>query len=153
MSSKPVLSVVDPSRRLEAAIRIASKEAAKGIGRSRRQKLILTRFEAFLKANPNKPLYLREICSAIRTPERTLRVACAEYLGVGPIRFLALRRMHLVRRALLQAIPSRTTVTEIANRHGFREMGRFAVNYRNLFGETPSTTLQRAPRKRVRSTR
>ena len=61
------------------------------------------------------------------------------------MRYLALRRMHLVRRALLHAIPSTTTVTRIATDHGFWELGRFSVNYRAMFGETPSATLQRPP--------
>jgi AraC-like DNA-binding protein len=146
MSSKQALSVVDPFRHLQTAIRTASE----GSGRTRRQKLILTRFEAFLNANPNRRLHLPEICSAIRTPERTLRLACVDYLGMGPIRYIALRRMHLVRRAFLQATPSTTTVTEIANDHGFTEIGRLAGTYRTLFGETPSTTLHGTNRKRVR---
>jgi AraC-like DNA-binding protein len=37
------------------------------------------------------------------------------------------------------------TVTEIANDHGFGELGRFAVSYRKLYGEAPSVTLRRAP--------
>jgi AraC-like DNA-binding protein len=110
-----------------------------------RHDLIVARFEEFLEANPNTPLYLPEICTAIAASERTLRLACEEHLGMGPIRYLALRRMHLVRRALLRVIPSTTTVTRIATDHGFWELGRFSVNYRAMFGETPSTTLQRLP--------
>ena len=108
----------------------------------RRHDTIVARFEEFLEANPNKPLYLPEICAAIDVAERTLRVACEEHLGMGPIRYLALRRMHLARRALLRANPS-TTVTQVATDHGFWELGRFAVAYRALFGESPSESLHR----------
>jgi AraC-like DNA-binding protein len=114
-------------------------------GSAHRHDVIVARFEEFLEANPNTPLHLPEICAAIGAAERTLRIACQEHLGMGPIRYLALRRMNLVRRALLQAIPSTTTVTRIATDHGFWEMGRFSVAYRVLFRETPSVTLQRQP--------
>jgi transcriptional regulator GlxA family with amidase domain len=107
-----------------------------------RHDLIVARFEEFLEANANTPLYLAEVCAAIGAAERTLRIACEEHLGMGPIRYLTLRRMHLVRRALLRA-DSSTTVTRIATDHGFWELGRFAVAYRELFGEAPSVTLKR----------
>jgi AraC-like DNA-binding protein len=109
---------------------------------------IIAKFKEYLEANPNVPLYLAEICAAIGAAERTLRIACEEHLGMGPIRYLALRRMNLVRRALLRA-DSSTTVTRIATDHGFWELGRFAVSYRALFGETPLVTLQRPPDDRL----
>lgn len=118
-----------------------SKNTAGGL----RHDTLVARFEAFLEANPNTPLYLAEICTALGTAERTLRIACEEHLGMGPIRYLALRRMHLVRRALLRGDSSKTTVTQLATDHGFWELGRFAVAYRTLFGETPSEFLRRPP--------
>ena len=57
--------------------------------------------------------------------------------------------MHLARRALVQAVPGTTTVTEIATANGFWELGRFAVEYRALFGEAPSVSLRR-PAEEVR---
>jgi AraC-like DNA-binding protein len=108
----------------------------------RRHDMIIVRFEEFLEAHPDQPLYLTEICAAIGVAERTLRVACEEHLGMGPIRFLSLRRMHLVHRALRQADPSATTVTRVATDHGFWELGRFSVAYRGLFGESPSESLR-----------
>jgi AraC-like DNA-binding protein len=70
-------------------------------------------------------------------------------LVMGPIHYLALRRMHLARRALLRADSSTATVTKIATDYGFWELGRFAVAYRALFGEPPSVTLKRPPECRV----
>jgi AraC-like DNA-binding protein len=111
------------------------------MGSCPRHYAIVVRFEEFLEANPDRPLYLAEICTAIGVAERTLRAACEEHLGMGPIRYLSSRRMHLVRHALLRADPCRDTVTRIATDHGFWELGRFSVTYRSLFGETPSQTL------------
>ena len=109
----------------------------------RRHDAVVARFEEFLAANPNRPLYLTEVCTAIGVAERSLRAACEQHLGMGPIRFLTLRRMHLAHRALLCADPSKSTVTRTVTDHGFWELGRFSVAYRALFGESPSQTLQR----------
>jgi AraC-like DNA-binding protein len=104
---------------------------------------VMTRFEDFLAARQLEPVYLAEICKAIGASERTLRTCCQERLGMGPIRYLWLRRMTLARRALLNADPMLKTVTEIATEHGFWELGRFSVEYRALFGEAPSMSLRR----------
>jgi transcriptional regulator GlxA family with amidase domain len=63
----------------------------------RRHDKIVSQFQEYLEAHADKPLYLSEICAATSTSERTLRIACEEHLGMGPIRYLALRRMHLER--------------------------------------------------------
>jgi hypothetical protein len=39
-------------------------------------------------------------------------------------------------------------VTSVATDHGFSELGRFSVQYRTLFGESPSASLQRPPDRR-----
>ena len=116
------------------------------IASSRRQRTsaaLMKRFEQVLEANPDEPLYLTEICAAVGAPAWVLRGACQEHLGMSPYRYLVLRRMHLAQRELLRADPARTTVTAVANAYGFGELGRFAVSYPRLFGESPSRTLQR----------
>jgi AraC-like DNA-binding protein len=50
-----------------------------------------------------------------------------------------------VREALRHADPAKANVSDIARRNGFPQLGRFAAQYRAVFGEAPSTTLQRAP--------
>lgn len=113
-----------------------------------RHKAIVARFEEFMEANPNTPLYLTEVCAVVGAAERTLRAACKEHVGMGPIRYLTLRRMHLVHRELERTAPSTSTVTQVATDHGFWELGRFAVAYCELFGEPPSATLRRPPKYR-----
>lgn len=109
---------------------------------------VMQRFERVLEENRDTPLYIPEICAAIGVADRTLRLHCLEHLGMSPHRYLWLRRMHLARRALFTADPLAKTVTGIANDHGFGELGRFAVAYKKLFGESPSATL-RSPAARI----
>jgi AraC-like DNA-binding protein len=106
---------------------------------------VMRRFEGFLAENPNRTVYLAEVCRAIGVSERTLRLHCEEHLGMGPCKYLWLRRMNLTRRRLAAADPTTATVTTIALDHGFGELGRFAVAYRELFGESPLATLRSAP--------
>jgi AraC-like DNA-binding protein len=107
--------------------------------------IVMRRFRRMVEENPEHPLYIPEICKAIRVSSRTLQACCHEHLGMGPKHYLLLRRMHLARQALRQAAPDATSVTEIATRYGFWQLGRFAVEYQSLFGEPPSAPLGRPP--------
>jgi AraC-like DNA-binding protein len=109
----------------------------------RHHSAVIKRFEEYLAANCELPLYLPQICSATKASERTLRICCHEHLGMGPLKYLWLRRMHLARRALIGSDPATATVTQIVTRCGFWHLGRFAVSYLRLFGESPSVTLHR----------
>ena len=99
-----ILALPEVARALEQElihlmIRCLTEAASSGMTTGgRRHDAIVARLEEFLEAHPNTPLYLTEICAGIGVAERTLRVACEEHLGMGPIRYLNLRRMHLVRR-------------------------------------------------------
>jgi AraC-like DNA-binding protein len=113
--------------------------------RHRLRLAVMQRFEQMIEALPDQPLHVMDICSGIGVTDRTLRLHCQEQLGMSPHQYLWLRRMNLVRRALARAEPAAKTVTQIANDYGFAELGRFAVRYRRLFGESPSVTLRRRP--------
>jgi AraC-like DNA-binding protein len=120
-------------------------EAAETSSTQHRHAAIMRRLEEVLEANPDRSLYLAELCAATGASDRTLRACCQEHLGMSPMRYLWLRRMHLARRALRRADPAATTVTKVATSYGFWELGRFSVAYRSLFGESPSATLRRPP--------
>jgi AraC-like DNA-binding protein len=103
---------------------------------------IIRRFLEMLEDRGTEPFPMQEISDAIGVSSRTLRMACQTQLGVSPTQYLLLCRMRLARRALRQADPAVTRVTDIATELGFWELGRFAVKYRQIFGETPSSTLK-----------
>lgn len=108
----------------------------------RRQSQIMQRFREVLDDCADAPLYVPELCTKLGVASRTLRAVCREYLGMGPKKYLHLRRMHFVRRALRTGNADATSVTEIAMQFGFWELGRFSVEYKSLFGESPSHTLR-----------
>ena len=109
------------------------------------QCVIMRRFRRVLELHRHQPVYIPELCAEIGVSDRALRACCHRQLGMGPHRYLLLRRMHLAHRALLGGAPAETTVTDIATRYGFWQFGRFAQDYKFLFGEVPSATLARGP--------
>lgn len=86
-----------------------------------------------------------ELCTATSAARRTLEYAFREHLGISPARYLRLCRYRRALSALAGARTGESSVADIAIRVGFSEFGRFAVEYRKLFGEVPSTTLRRPP--------
>ena len=104
---------------------------------------IMRKFDRVIEEHLDEPLYIPELCREIGASLRTLNSCCQEHLGMGPKHYLLLRRMHMVRRALRQGTPADTTVTEVATRYGFWQFGRFAVEYKAIFAESPSATLAR----------
>lgn len=108
----------------------------------RNRSQVMRAFKHFLEECDDTPIYVPELCTKLRIAERTLRTICQEYFGMGPKKYLFLRRMHLARRTLRSSDAETTSVTEVAMRFGFWELGRFSVAYRDLFGELPSVTLR-----------
>jgi AraC-like DNA-binding protein len=106
-------------------------------GRDRSE--IMVRFEEALTVPVCRPRTMSELCGDIGVSERTLRTCCSAFLGMGPARYVQLRRLNLARAALREAGPA-TDVAKIARRHGFSDLGRFTSAYRAAFGETPSAT-------------
>ncbi|MCK1288629.1 helix-turn-helix domain-containing protein [Bradyrhizobium sp. 44] len=99
--------------------------------------------EAIALAELDSPLAISALCGALAVSERTLRKAFHNVHGVPPCRHLRMQRLLQARRALLSSDSNLTTVTEVATCYGFAELGRFSVEYRRIFGESPSETLQR----------
>jgi AraC-like DNA-binding protein len=95
----------------------------------------------YLEAHLDAPVTLADLVAASGVAGRTLLQHFRAAKGVSPIRYLRNARFGRVREALLRAGPG-NSVTAIAMSWGFSHMGRFAVEYRKRFGESPSDTLR-----------
>ena len=127
---------------LHALIECLSEGAAEETATGRHHRDILARFEEMFAAEPCLPM--TDICAALGVSERMLRDCCKKHLGVGPSGYRRLRAMQQVYRALRNGAPDALSVSEVARRHGFHDLGRLAATYRVLYGELPSGTLRRS---------
>ena len=105
------------------------------------RKIVRTSMD-FVDQHVGEYLSVAQLATAAGVSERTLRDAFQHCFGLAPVRYLNRRALHQVRRALKAANPSVATVTQVASEFGVWELGRFARDYRNLFGELPSATLR-----------
>ena len=106
---------------------------------------IVARFEEIARADLERLVQASELARAAGVTLRTLERAVHGVHATTPLEFLRALRLTEARHTLSTS-GSATTVTEVATRFGFRELGRFAGEYRDRFGESPSETLRRSAR-------
>jgi AraC family ethanolamine operon transcriptional activator len=117
----------EPSRRSLAAIN---------------KRRIVAKARAYMEQQPDAVLAVPDLCKAIGASRRALQYAFEEVLQVSPVTYLRLMRLNRARVDLQQ--PQACAVGDVAARWGFWHLSRFAAEYKSLFGELPSATLQRA---------
>ncbi len=111
---------------------------------SRSRSDIVRRAELFVRERIGESISIAQLSAAVGVSERSLRNAFYDVYTTSPKRYLKIRQLHQARHALRAADDGRATVTTVATFHGFFELGRFAGEYKALFGEAPSETLQKA---------
>jgi AraC-like DNA-binding protein len=95
-----------------------------------------------MRANLGEKITLSSLAFACSAPERTLLRQFKRFVGLSPLAHLHRLRLNAARSELLEA-GGRHSIADIATRCGFSHLGRFATDYRRLFGELPSSTRQR----------
>ncbi len=101
--------------------------------------------EAWIDAHLERPITVGRLCQVAGIGERALQKAFESRRGMSPMRFVAERRLAAAHRLLTAANPT-LDVTHVALGLGFGHTGRFALLYRQAFGETPSQSLRHARR-------
>jgi AraC-like DNA-binding protein len=94
-----------------------------------------------LRGDLARPWRIGDLARRCHVPRRTLEKHFQRFVGCAPLEFLRTERLDQARRKLLRAPPG-ASVTEIAADCGLNHFGRFAVVYRDRYGESPSETLR-----------
>src|SRR5216684_4451504 len=95
-----------------------------------------------MRANIGHDWSVTELASVAGVSGRTLQRQFRIFLGKAPHAALRDVRFECARRELLQGLPD-AKVMDVALRCGFPHCGRFSIEYRRRYGETPSQTLKR----------
>ena len=115
----------------------------------RRQKSIapasVKRVMEYLNAELASPVGIADLVVVSGVAGRTLFKHFKDAYGVSPMQYLRSVRLDKVREALLCAAHAES-VSAIALGLGFTHLGRFSVEYRRRYGESPSQTLARSER-------
>lgn len=98
--------------------------------------------ENLMAARLGTPIYSEDVCAGLGVPIRTLHDAFVAVHGMSLHKYLRLRRLNQVREALSGKGLRVRQVKAAALDAGFWHLGRFAREYRALFGEAPSETLE-----------
>jgi len=101
----------------------------------------LNRAEEYICSNLKRPITRDQLAGVANRSIRTLSRAFERKYGIGPMAFIKQRRLDAAYLDLVNAKPEVTTVAQVAFNYGFTHAGKFAIEYRKVFGESPSTSL------------
>lgn len=105
------------------------------------QSRVVARARTLMEEHAGEELTVADIAEAVGVSLRALQEGFRRDLSTSPSAYLRDVRMERAHAQLRLGDPTRTTVTEIAHRCGFVHLGRFSVEYRRRFGQSPSQTL------------
>lgn len=127
-----------------AALRDAFAHPTGKIAQRRGQRVQrLHRARDYIAAHLHAPIYLGDLSSEVGLSQRGMENLFREELGISPIAYLRHQRLHGIRRALLHTPAGPGVIKRVALEWGCWHLGRFAQEYRQLFGESPRETLAR----------
>ncbi|MCV7421275.1 helix-turn-helix transcriptional regulator [Mycobacterium yunnanensis] len=106
------------------------------------QPALLRRAMAFIEEHAAHDVGIGDVASAVYVTPRALQYMFRRHLDSTPMAYLRRVRLEHVHRELVDGDRSTITVTAAAARWGFAHTGRFAVLYRETYGQSPHVTLR-----------
>jgi len=111
--------------------------------RRKRLKFNIKMVREYLEKSLKKDVNIVQLAKDLNISERQLHNAFKVNYGVTPKKFLQQLRLNAIKKELIVANPKMTKVSNIAFKYKFLHMSHFTNEYKKLFGQTPSNTLQR----------
>jgi len=102
---------------------------------------VVKRSREYIEAHLSEPIQIGKVCRCAATSISKLERTFRHELQMSPSQYILTRRLIAANKALKQDGSGNVHVTEVAMKHGFNHLGRFANAYSAHFGELPSETL------------
>ncbi len=118
----------------------------------RKRDLILEKCKGYLHGNKLRDVSVSKLTEALDVSERTLQYAFLEKYGVTPKSYITALKMSEVRKTF-QDPSNKEFINNVAKRVGFNHAGQFSIDYKKLFEESPSETVQRIRVQTARNSR
>ena len=104
------------------------------------------RVEEYIDAHWQLPISVEHLADVTGLGVRTIFATFKRNRGYTPLAYLKMVRLKNAHE-LLRSPTEDTAVTSVALNCGFSNLGHFAKDYQDAFGERPSLTLARAKRR------
>lgn len=96
----------------------------------------------YIEQHATDDVGVADIAAAVYVTPRALQYMFRRHLDLTPMAYLRQVRLEHVHRELRAGTRGDSTVTAVAARWGFAHTGRFAVLYRETYGQSPHVTLR-----------
>ncbi len=105
--------------------------------------LFWEKIESYIETHKSRPIMISELAKAVGIGERSLYRMFNDRFSLTPKAYLNTLRLNGVNNDLTKISSSEKTIADIANNWGYWHMGQFAADYKRLFGELPSQTINK----------
>ena len=97
---------------------------------------------SFIHRHTTEDIGINDVAAAVHLTPRAVQYLFRRQLDTTPTEYMRRVRLRRAHQELIAATTGTSTVTEIAQRWGFAHTGRFAVLYRQTYGQSPHNTLR-----------
>lgn len=97
---------------------------------------------AYIEEHAGADITTADIAEAVYVTPRALQYMFQKYRNCTPTDYMRMVRLHHAHIDLISADRTQTTVGYVARRWGFLHAGRFAVYYRDRYGQSPHAALR-----------
>lgn len=132
-------SLVDLLLRLQPHNYRRRLDEVQGVSRAGVYKIV----SAYVDEHLDQPMSVEDLAAVAGCGVRVLQHIFRELTGTSPLAFIRRRRLAAARK-MLETSGSDVSITDVANRCGLSQLGRFASAYKAAYGELPSETVRRA---------
>ena len=96
----------------------------------------------FLHNHIEDDIQMVDLCREAHMSERTLQRVCQKIFNKTPRELIKVHRLNAIKKILESTVDESINLLHLSMDFGFMHQGRFAGEYKKLFGESPSQTLR-----------